>query len=176
MNTENVLFSSKNDRWLTPRLIIDRAVSVMGVIGLDPCSNSSVRPNVPALKHYTKDQDGMKQDWSACSVFLNPPYSRHCQYSILEWVDRLVGHYEIGSVKRAIALLPARTETKFFQKLIDFPVCFVDGRLRFEHETEGIKSSATFPSAVFYLGQNIKSFVEGFGDIGRTYVRYNRKI
>jgi hypothetical protein len=43
--------------WLTPQLLIQRSIEVLGHISLDLCSNSHERPNVPALKHYTAEDD-----------------------------------------------------------------------------------------------------------------------
>jgi len=80
-----------------------------GEIDLDPCSNSHEEPNVPAKTHFTREDDGLAQDWHG-RVYMNPPYG----YEIAEWVDRLCQQYEQGSVIEAITLVPARTDTAWF--------------------------------------------------------------
>jgi hypothetical protein len=132
----------------------------MGHIDLDPCSNSHESPNVPAKYYYTKEMDGLSLDWFG-NVYMNPPYGRE----IIVWVDYLVDQLRKGNIKQAIALLPARTDTKWFQRLSDYPVCFVNGRLKFGDAT----NSAPFPSAIFALGISSNKFAQHFEHIGRIY-------
>jgi hypothetical protein len=155
--------SSETPEWYTPRHIIDRAIDVLGSIELDPCSNSS-DPRaaiVPADRYYALPQNGLAFPWHARTLYLNPPYGR----SIGPWVDRLIGAYTDGAVTEAIALLPARTDTAWFQPLFDCPICFVRGRLKFS----GAKNSAPFPSIVVYLGGSLDRFCQSFRDIGPIY-------
>lgn len=156
-----VMGSSESPEWYTPRHIIDRVVAVFGEIDLDPCSNSRETPNVPALNHYTAADDGLTQPWRG-RVYMNPPYGDE----IPQWVDRLVQAYEGEEINAAIALLPARVDTNWFQPLWDYALCFVKGRLRFS----GAENSAPFPSVVVYLGPDVELFREQFGDIGRCGV------
>jgi hypothetical protein len=115
--------------------------------------------------HYTREDDGLSQEWHGC-VYMNPPYGRE----IDDWVSKLVSEYEAGNVTEAIALVPSRTDTQWWQRLREYHVCLVSGRLKFI----GNNDPAPFPSAVFYLGQNIGRFVWAFeelGDIWRRTVR-----
>lgn len=160
-----VHFSSESPEHYTPSVIIEAAIACMGGIDLDPCSNSKETPNVPAATHYTREDDGLTQEWRGC-VYMNPPYGRE----IDEWIAKLVSEYEAGNVTEAIALVPSRTDTQWWQRLREYHVCLVSGRLKFI----GNNDSAPFPSAVFYLGQNIGRFVYAFeelGDIWRRTVR-----
>ena len=157
-----VLYSSKSDEWNTPDNIIKRVVGVLGVIDLDPCSNDNETPNIPARQHYTKEDDGLLYPWSA-KVYMNPPYGRE----IPDWIDKLIDEYNSGVVVEAIALVPSRTDTKWFRKLKGFPRCFIWGRLRFSNKT----SAATFPSMAVYIGENKEQFIKIFGDIGDIYER-----
>lgn len=160
-----VHFSSETPEHYTPREIIDAAIACMGGIDLDPCSNSKSNPNVPAATHYTREDDGLSQQWRGC-VYMNPPYGRE----IDDWVAKLVSEYEAGNVTEAIALVPSRTDTQWWQRMREYHVCLVSGRLKFI----GNNDPAPFPSAVFYLGQNIGRFVYAFeelGDIWRRTVR-----
>lgn len=155
-----VHFSSRSGEWLTPQDIIDRVVCLFGTIDLDPCSNDSELPNVPARRHFTREHDGLSHPWHG-RVYMNPPYGRQ----ISEWVSHLVREYRAGRVTEAIALVPARTDTAWFREFKEFPRCFIHGRLRFSaHENR-----APFPSMVVYLGENTRRFAHVFGDIGDSY-------
>jgi hypothetical protein len=78
------------------------------------------------------------------------------------WIDKLVKEYQAGRVTQAIALLPARTDTRWMARLRSFPRCFLRGRLKFS----GCENSAPFPSVVMALGCDLEAFVVAFGDIG----------
>jgi len=134
----------------------------MGGIDLDPCSNSHTTPNVPAATHYTRDDDGLAQPWQGC-VFMNPPYGRE----IDDWIGKLVDEYTHGKVAEAIALVPSRTDTQWWQRLRDYPVCLVVGRLKFIGNTD----PAPFPSAIFYLGPNSDGFIAAFAGLGDIWQR-----
>ena len=155
------LYTSNSPEWYTPSDIIRRVVSVLGTIDLDPCSNSIGEPNVPADTHYTEGDDGLSLEWSG-RVYMNPPYGR----GIDEWVAKLDAGYQNGRITEAVALLPARVDTRWFRILRDYPVCFVNGRLRFSDA-----DPAPFPSAAFYLGPDKAKFVAEFAPIGDLYRR-----
>lgn len=153
------LYTSATPEWYTPDKIVDRVVDVFGQIDLDPCSNSSDwrEAAIPAEKYYTKEDDGLAQPWNG-RVYMNPPYGDE----IPAWVERMKTAYEAGEISDAIALLPARTDTVWFQTLADYRMCFVRGRLRFSQS----ENSAPFPSVVVYLGHDESTFWEYFHDIG----------
>jgi len=155
----NVHFSSESVECYTPDIILERVEGTMGCIDLDPCSNPG-RPNVRARKHFTREDDGLSREWHG-KVFMNPPYGRE----IADWVSRLCAQWEAGNVTEAIALVPARTDAKWFRMLREFPRCFVWGRLRFI----GQENAAPFPSMAVYLGQDVTGFACAFGDIGDIY-------
>lgn len=157
-----VHFSSESPEHYTPAGIIEAAVACMGAIDLDPCSNSHETPNVPATNHYTVADDGLAKPWHG-RVYMNPPYGRE----ISAWVDKLVSEYDRGNVTAAIALVPARTDTQWWLKMRDFPVCLVVGRLTFV----GNDDPAPFPSAVFYLGNDLAAFYYAFNHMGDIWQR-----
>lgn len=160
------LLSSKTGEHYTPQRIIDAVIQCLGGIELDACSNCKIHPNVPALRHFTIEDDGLAQHWKAETLYLNPPYGR----KIGKWVEKLVSHYEAGDVIEAITLVPSRTDTKWYRMLRDYPVCSVSGRLKFV----GSKKSAPFPSAVFYLGTSLDKFYDVFSPMGDIWRRYRR--
>lgn len=158
------MYTKENKEWYTPAHIVERVIKVFhGQIDLDPCSNSAdpERANVPAQWHFTQQTDGLSQSWNVetyTRVYMNPPYGDE----IAAWVDRLVQAYQDEEIGEAIALLPARTDTNWFQPLRDHVLCFVKGRLRFS----GSDNSAPFPSVVVYMGTDPARFVEVFGQVG----------
>lgn len=79
MNTET-MFSSKTDLWATPQDFYDKLNSEFHFT-LDPCATPH---NAKCVKFYTKEQDGLRQDWGGNTVFCNPPYGR----DIYAWVRK----------------------------------------------------------------------------------------
>ena len=156
---ESVHLKSDSVEWYTPLDIIERVRAAIGSIELDPCSDGKT---VPALRHFTAKDDGLKQMWSG-TVYMNPPYGD----GIKAWVEKLCEEFACGSVTEAIALVPARVDTEWFRLFRDFAVCFVNGRLKFS----GHENSAPFPSAVVYLGQDVERFRKAFEKAGDVWVR-----
>jgi len=160
-------FFSDSDEWYTPPEVISRVQAVLGEIDLDPCSNSADIPAVPATLHFTREDDGLSRTWGG-RVYMNPPYG----HVIDAWAEKLCSEYTAGNVTEAIALVPARVDTDWFNRFRDAVVCFVDGRLKFS----GHKNSAPFPSAVVYLGPRIRAFSSAFGDMGRIWIELKRLL
>ena len=153
--------SSETPEHYTPAKVIDLVIKCLGAIDLDPCGNPGT-PNVPAAAYFTKDQNGLRCEWQG-RVYMNPPYGSE----IDAWVAKLCEEYVAGRVTEAIALLPARTDTQWFLRLRDFVCCFVEGRLTFI----GNHDPAPFPSAIFYLGEDIGMFYRCFCGIGDIWQR-----
>lgn len=91
MKTET-LFSSATDEWYTPQYLFD-ALNAEFRFTLDPCSTDE---NAKCEKHYTKEQDGLKQDWTGETVFCNPPYGRN----MVPWLRKCYEHSIGGGVRR----------------------------------------------------------------------------
>jgi len=160
------LLSSSKGEWYTPPEVIERAIRVLGAIDLDPASDRLAAASIPAARYYTQEQDGLALPWAG-RVWLNPPYGR----VIGLWVAKLVAEYEAGRVTAAIALLPARPDTRWWQRLAGCPICFVRGRLRFSGQGTG----APFPSAVAALGCELGAFASAFGELGDVWRRVPRQ-
>lgn len=68
------MHSSASSEWFTPDVILDRAKQVLGRIDLDPASCEAANRRVEATEFFTKEQDGLSQNWNgAHTIFLNPP-------------------------------------------------------------------------------------------------------
>lgn len=133
-----VMFSSKTDDWATPQYFFDKLDEEF-FFTLDPCADEQ---NNKCLKYFTKETDGLLQDWSGERVFCNPPYGR----SISKWVEKCFSEVYAGNAQIAVMLLPARTDTRWFHDFIynKAEVRFIKGRLRFGDGSQ----SAPFPSMV----------------------------
>ncbi len=148
--------------WPTPERIVQLAIEVLGAIDLDPCIDSKGAPNVPA-RHRYRAETGLTYRWHG-RVWLNAPSGR----VIEKWVTKLVGEYENGDVTGAIALLPARPETQWWQQLAQYPVCLVRGRMHVNSSEKPV----SYPSAVLYLGPLLSRFGSTFGAIGTIYTPF----
>jgi site-specific DNA-methyltransferase (adenine-specific) len=137
MKTET-LFSSASGEWATPQDLFDDLNEEFHLT-LDPCANDS---NHKCEKYFTKDQDGLKQDWSGEVVFCNPPYGR----KVGKWVEKCFREVYAGGCKCAVLLLFANTDTKWFHDWVyhKAEIRFIKGRLRFG----GSKENSPKPSMV----------------------------
>lgn len=125
------------DEWLTPPDII-AALGGWESFDLDPCS-PVVRPWPTARRHYTVEDDGLRQSWGG-RVYLNPPYGPYTKL----WMDRMLSH------SNGVALIFARTETEAFDRIWRgaSAYLFLARRLAFYH-VDGTKGKcATAPSVL----------------------------
>ena len=82
------LFSSATVEWETPQAVFD-ALNDEFHFTLDPCSTDE---NAKCAKHFTRRDDGLKQDWTGEAVFCNPPYGREMPL----WVAKCAEHGKRG--------------------------------------------------------------------------------
>ena len=103
MKTE-LFFSCQTDQWETPQDFFDQLDKEFHFT-LDPCADET---NHKCERYFTKEQDGLKQDWSGEIVFCNPPYGR----KVGRWVQKCFEEVYRGNCKCAVLLLFANTDTK----------------------------------------------------------------
>lgn len=110
--------SERSDDWITPPEIL----SALGQFDLDPAASSS-QPWRTAARMISPPEDGRLSSLWTGRVWLNPPYS-----DVEPWLQRLADH------GNGIALVFARTETKWFQRVVferASAILFVAGRITF---------------------------------------------
>ena len=74
-----------------------------------------------SIDHMTRsDEDGLTFPWEGRRVFMNPPYSRGL---IEKCVEKAFNERDNAAI--IVALLPAATETRWFQRYI-LPYCHID--------------------------------------------------
>lgn len=136
---DKILFSSKEDNWETPQELFEKLNNIFH-FSLDPCAD---KYNHKCKKFYTKEDDGLIQDWGGHTVFCNPPYGR----KIYKWVKKC---YEEAQKDDTIVvlLIPSRTDTKYFYEFLynkkNVELIFIKGRLKFGKN----KNPAPFPSLI----------------------------
>lgn len=161
-STRELLAQSDQNDWRTPRKFLDAARMVLGGIDLDPASSVAANQTVQAAVFHTEADDGLTQPWKG-TVWLNPPYGGQARL----FVERLVREYEVGNVTAACALLNSHpTETKWFQGLFRYSVCFVRGRIDFGGPSREVSSTSTHGSAIAYLGPRVDAFAGQFRQFG----------
>ena len=115
-NTMHTFGKQRNntEEWYTPTDVIDRVRAVLGDIDLDPASNPVANEVVKARRIYTKDDDGLAQDWHG-KVFLNPPFGSE---TMSRFVEKLISEYQSGNVPEAIMLTDSLSLPNWFSKAI----------------------------------------------------------
>jgi len=134
------MFSSKSDEWTTPRDLFNR-LNRRFLFDLDPAATFQ---NHLCPTYYTKEDSGLDHSWEGMRVFVNPPYSQ-----IKDWALKFC--LEGIRADCIVALVPARTDTRWFQGIMANAdkIVFIKGRLKFGPGT----GSAPFPSALaIWLG------------------------
>lgn len=131
------LFTSTTDEWATPQEFFD-AWNEKFHFTLDACAN---KKNHKCKQYFSPEQNGLKQSWEGETVWCNPPYGR----VIEQWVKKCYLEAQTPGTT-VVALLPARTDTRWFHDYIYHKavIHFVKGRLKFG----GSKVNAPFPSMV----------------------------
>lgn len=90
-----------SDEWFTPPEYFDR----LGLVfDLDPCSPGA-HHWVPARKVYTKEDDGLSQNWQGL-VFMNPPFGGRNGH--VPWLIKFLRH------GNGIAIVRAYTSSAWF--------------------------------------------------------------
>lgn len=116
--------------------VLDREFSFT----LDPCADET---NHKCNRYFTKEIDGLSQDWSGETVFCFPPYGRN----IKKWVKKSRDE-ALKPNTTVVMLIPARTDTQYFHDYIyqkpNVEIRFIKGRLKFNDSN----NAAPFPSMV----------------------------
>lgn len=136
------------DRWGTPFDLFSLMEDIFGKFDLDAASDDNW---CMCENHITKEQDALNADtaWFGKNIFINPPYGKYIPLflnrSIIECFQ---------NQKHITLLLPAKTETKWFQKLVwNFAdsVIFIEGRVAFRNPESKKDNYATFSSIIVHF-------------------------
>ena len=145
------LYSSRSEEWGTPQNLFDY-LDKQFKFTLDAAATAE---NAKCEQFYTKEQDGLLQDWTG-NVWLNPPYGTQIEH----WMRKAHDSANTGPAFKwrpptasvVVALVHARTDTQWWHHWVNkaSEVWFIEGRLKFD----GGASSATFPSVLVIFRNN----------------------
>jgi ParB family chromosome partitioning protein len=158
-----------NNEWYTPAEDIERARKVLGAIDLDPASSAVAQKVVRAVKFFTREDDGLAQEWSG-RVWLNPPYAKG---GIEPFVAKLVAEYRAGNVTSAIMLTNNSGDTEWFHKAAAHAsaICLTRGRIKFE-DPNSDRAAPLQGQAFFYFGASARRFASLYAPAGIVLLPY----
>ena len=127
----------RNGVWVTPKSFFD-PLQVEFALQVDAAASPD---NAMLPLYWTEIDSAFDHDWTGKRVWCNPPYGRK---EIYRWVQRCA----TGGAEICVALLPARTDNRWFHDFIykkpNAEIRFVKGRIRFS----GTKGTGKFPSMI----------------------------
>ena len=116
------LFTSTHQDWRTP----DDLFSMLDDEFSFTLDAASSHENAKCDKHFTIDDDGLRQSWEGHTVWCNPPYD-----DVGTWIAKCASE---GRHTTVVALVFARTCTTWFHKWVlstAHEVRFIKGRVKF---------------------------------------------
>ena len=134
-----LLKKGKSTEWATPYDLFNELDTEFHFT-LDPCATAE---NAKCAKFYTIEDDGLAQSWKGERVFMNPPYGTDAG----NWIAK--AYFESQYAEVIVALLPVRTDTKWFHDFVyhKAEIRFIKGRVKFIGPN-GQGGSPTFPSMI----------------------------
>lgn len=112
----------ESDEWYTPAYIFE----ALGVrFDLDVACPPEGPRHVPAVRWFTKEQDGLIEDWDGL-VWMNPPFGHQSTKRL--WLRKFFDH------GNGIALLPDRTSAPWWQEFAPLAdaILFMSPKVKFE--------------------------------------------
>lgn len=136
----------RRDDWGTPQWLFDRLHAEFQFT-VDAAAHSG---NHKLPKYWSKDEDGLIQDWTSERVWCNPPYRSDTR----KWVSKAAQCGAEGGL--AVLLVPVRTETDWWcdLALAASEIRFIRGRVHFV--LEGVSKGdnrPVFASAVLVFSK-----------------------
>lgn len=147
---EKVLFSKNTDDWKTPTDLYEKFMH----IGCIDCFK------------YRTAEDEFKNNYENKKLFINPPFSKLDK--VAEWLEKQIEKNKI------YLLIPARTDTKYFHKLLKYRplIIFIKGRLKYNDI-----GCATFPTILLVFN---KKYDNGYlymtQEELKTFLEYEDRI
>ena len=100
--------------------------------------------NAKCSRYFTRDDDGLGQDWGCERVWLNPPFGR----GLREWLRKAWEASRGGAV--VVCLVPSATDMGWWHDYVMLAdeVRFIRGRIAFLAEDGSRGSNAFFPVSI----------------------------
>ena len=155
------------DEWGSPPAYVEAARAMMGGIDLDPFSNARAQEVVKAGTFWTKEDDGLAQQWFG-KTWANPPYSRGL---IDACVDQTVA--QLQNVEALCMLVNAATDTAWWQRMImHMPAVLTDHRIGFLGKDGKPVSGNNRGQSIFVYGVKPSVIVDYLGQFGAVVGAY----
>lgn len=133
--------SAEKDEWGTPSDLFAALDAEFGFT-LDACAHEG---NAKVPRYFGPDDDGLTQDWSGETVWMNPPYS-----DMTSWIAKAKDAGKNGAT--VVCLVPSRTDVGWFwEHAREGEIRFIRGRLSFVDD-HGNTGPAPFPSVLVVFG------------------------
>src|ERR1051325_3117167 len=110
----NIDIESTSTEWYTPPEVFRAIAAEFDVDVASP--GKKVVPWIPAKEHYTKQDDGLAQNWHGF-VWMNAPFG--LRNGMLDWIEKFIHH------GNGVALVPDFTSTAWWQKLAAHSDCIL---------------------------------------------------
>lgn len=140
MTRKNIAFQTGD--WKTPQEFFD-VLNKEFNFTLDPCATDECRK---CDNYYTLEKNGLLQDWSGHTVFMNPPYGPETA----RWVEKAYEESKKGTT--VVCIIADSTEATYWHDII-IPkakeIRFIRGKLEFE----GVSEDAPAVHAVVVFGK-----------------------
>ena len=133
-----IVYQNHSDEWETPQDLFD-ALDAEFHFTVDVAASDE---HHKCERYYTKEQDGLSQDWGGEVVWCNPPYGKRVMD---KWIEKAYRECRTdGTV--VVLLIPARTDVAYFHRFIlhRSEIRFIRGRLKYNNA----KYNAPFSSMI----------------------------
>lgn len=147
------ILTSKKQDWETPQWLYDRLNDLYQFDVDLACTTKNCKAS--AGIYHDRNRDSLCESWNYRSGFLNPPYGAGLE----KWLKKAVEETESGNCGAIVALIPASTEIKAWQKYVWHQadvVTFLYGRVRFELGGKPAGSNVKGSALVVYLSADFK--------------------
>lgn len=145
-----------------PPDIVNRAVTALGAIDLDPASDLSGRSLVPATAVLTRESNGLAHPWPG-QVWLYPPQGGQTA----AWAAKLLHEYRSKRTTAAIFYAQLDGRAPWWQHLAaEAAVCFPIGAHRAICENGSLLPRTRMSSILAYLGPEPERFASAMSDLG----------
>ncbi|MDR0472319.1 MAG: phage N-6-adenine-methyltransferase [Treponema sp.] len=143
---DKALFSSASTEYETPWELFNPLNDIYHFT-VDVCATAK---NTKCKIFYSKTENGLAQKWSG-TCWMNPPYGRNVE----PWIKKAYESAITGDAV-VVALLPSRTDTKWFHRYINgkAEIRFLEGRVSFIKN--GKSGPATFPSMIVIWNKRVR--------------------
>lgn len=139
MSIFNNKFDSNKQDWETPLELFETLNNEFNFT-LDAAASIE---NKKCDKFFDKETNGLIQNWTNETVWLNPPYG-DSGYKLSDWIKKAV--MEMANGATTVLLIPARTNTNWFHDycLKYGEVRFIRGRPKFVNAKYGLPQPLCF--------------------------------